>query len=348
MEERTQTTDTIEQFISEVSGERSALRKLLDPKNNILLITHTDMDGIGCEMVLRKFCPNLFPIYMSPNEIDLVMESLDTRMFQCILISDLCCSNDYILSDPRVITVDHHSTAKKFANEAAHIFVNEAVAATRLMYHFCETVFEQDIGFMDDFTNIVDDYDTWKMKDNRSYAFNYLFDVYGKDGFKERFGKTFDTELTLDEMKKWDAELDRIEKNVEEMPVFVRNYGVCKIGVIVNGEYKNEYCEKILKDKSLGLDLLIYIWYPFGGSVRMNNEITAINIGELIQSNKLGGGHQYAGGFRSKDKTVAGTLEALRVLMDAFVEEAREKDIHGVHNQSFISESLNEDGEMPF
>lgn len=340
----TPTDDTIEQFIQEIISKKSELQQLLNPSKRILLITHTDMDGVGCEMVLRKMCSNIFPIYMSPSELDLVMETLDTRDFDTIFISDLCCSQDYILSDPRVITVDHHSTAKKFASTDKNIFVNEAVSATRLLYFFYKILTGKEDSYMDDFTTIVDDYDTWKMNDSRSYAFNYMFDIYGIQGFKERFGEDFNPEMTKDEWDKWYKEEKRIKDNVAVMPVYVKEYkGKCKIGVIVNSEYKNEYCEQILKDKSIGLDLLLYIWYPFGGSVRLNQDNTTMNIGELLQSLKIGGGHAYAGGFRSKDKTIAGTLEAMRKIMDEFANKISETD-----KQNFIAESLDENGEMPF
>ena len=344
----TNNEDTIEQFVKEVGYQKDELIRLLNPGNNILLITHTDMDGIGCEMVVSKFCPKTFVVHMGPNEIDKVMESLDTRLFDCIIITDLCCSNSFILSDPRVITIDHHSSAKKCKNPVQNIFINEAVSATRLVYFMFRTILDEDIGYMDEFCTIVDDYDTWKMKDSRSKILNFLFDSYGADKFKKRFGKTFDPEVTDAELSKWYKELERIDKVAEKMPVYVRDYHFCKIGVIVNDEYKNEYCEKLFADKELGLDLIIYVWYSTGGSVRLNNHVTGLNLGEMISGLKLGGGHAYAGGFHSTDKTVAGTLEAIRDIIDCFVKTCEESNINEINTATDNLNIIGETEELTF
>lgn len=346
---KSNTDDTIEKFISDVEYQKYDLTKLIDKKNNILLVTHDDMDGAGCEMIVKKFCPNTFVINMKPAEVDKVFRTLDTSMFDCIIISDLCCTLDFVLNDPRVVIIDHHSSSKKYNNPVMNVFVNESVSATKLVYLFFRVLLDEDISYMGEFADVVDDYDTWKQKDPRSKILNFMFNTYGYRKFAKRFSKDFDPEVTDSELDKWYKEQERIEKTVENMPVFVRDYGYCRIGVIVNDEYMNEYCEGVMNDKDLDLDMVIYVWYPYGGSVRLNKKVNGINLGEILSDKlNIGGGHSHAAGYGAPDKTVAGNLEAIRSIIELFKDQCMNSDMEEINTVNVYEESISGMDELPF
>lgn len=177
----------------------------------IKLITHTDLDGIGCYIVTKHM------LLLTPEEIDVsftandkvdevVNETLDNiDNYICVFITDLSVNvetatrisemyNDGILHDDRfVVLVDHHLTAtwlddfdKK--NDWTTVKVDETiidgnvhkVCGTYLLYEYLEAmtgIKETNKSFLE-FVELVRQYDTWEWDSNNNIKPKQLNDLF--------------------------------------------------------------------------------------------------------------------------------------------------------------------------
>lgn len=175
------------------------------------LITHTDLDGIGCYIVAR------YQLLLTPEEIDVsftandkvddivneVLDNIDN--YNCVFITDLSVNentalrisemyNDGILHDDRfVVLIDHHLTAtwlddfdKK--NDWTTVKVDETiidgnvhkVCGTYLLYEYLEAmtdIKETNKSFLE-FVELVRQYDTWEWDLNNNIKPKQLNDLF--------------------------------------------------------------------------------------------------------------------------------------------------------------------------
>lgn len=166
----------------------------------IVQITHTDLDGIGCEVIGKQhYGKELRVKKVNYDRIDQVVRNTlrDLTRSDTLIISDIFVENDEMVEELRtfpgiLLVFDHHKTAipriKKLMNErgdamvytntvkkhelyyqAGHrsvAVVREGVSATRLMAWY----FRQDLPSV----KLVDEYDTTGTVEGDAGKLNYL------------------------------------------------------------------------------------------------------------------------------------------------------------------------------
>lgn len=149
-------------------------------KEKKIVITHTDLDGVGCFTLLMKVFPNVEVITVrSPSDLPKVIKEVftqfktdDPKTHLDVYITDLSLSKDTeegkeaadILewynreANRSVLYVDHHKTSEwlKLKDWAV---VDTSFAATKVLWKVLSEVFSLDD--LSDFVEMVHNYDTW-------------------------------------------------------------------------------------------------------------------------------------------------------------------------------------------
>jgi len=184
-------------------------------KTKVILLTHTDLDGIGCAILARS-CDTIElvdVIHTSYNNGDMlfnITKILDTIESDTELhITDISFRKDDPYIDmildavenknhplSKVILIDHHATsmwlnnyerAVKYTSKDEsnlHISLSDDVCATRLYTFYIRRVLNKHHIMFDIFATIVNDYDLWYHKYGISKKLNTVLmnelNMYGR------------------------------------------------------------------------------------------------------------------------------------------------------------------------
>lgn len=162
----------------------------------IKLITHTDLDGIGCEILGRLlFEDDIDVSRCGYNNVNDVVEQtiLNHKHYEKIIITDISVNetvaNDLDYISNKVMLLDHHSSAL-FLNKYTFATIKETyykgkTCGTQLLYNCFENSSKTDK--LSNFVEMVRRYDTWEWKDKYNdempKRLNDLLYIMGKDKF---------------------------------------------------------------------------------------------------------------------------------------------------------------------
>lgn len=180
--------------------------------SKIKLFTHTDLDGIGCAILAylafgRESVDVEYCDYSNVN--DKVVEFWDDpelEAYDYIFITDISIKEKLAIhitneaSEPRVRLFDHHATALGLNKydwcevSAMNDTLGIKTSGTELFYTYLrrrgrfEHLSDNVIGNIDEFVDIVRDYDTWRWKELGKEGIvckqvNDLFYIYGREKF---------------------------------------------------------------------------------------------------------------------------------------------------------------------
>lgn len=298
------------------------IKKYLTKDSKVLNITHNDMDGIGCNIILSNCINNIEHRKASYPTIDGMIKNVNFDEYDCIIVSDIAPEkqDDVLSLSEKIILLDHHPTALRHHNPSKNRFVYEGKSATHLVKEFCELVFGYDLSYLDDFVFLVNDYDMWEHQDPRSKQLNMLYYFYWDTKFRQRF---FDgvTEFKDDEVaffKKRDHAFNELYNNLEV-------YDLDSIhGCLIScDEFVNDVCEKLQKEEEYQI---IFARNPNSKNVSVRSQIEECNIGEVLKELEIGGGHPNAGGMHAPDlKKFQNNLSLIEKTLYERFESARKR-----------------------
>lgn len=166
---------------------------------DILGITHTDADGYGCEVMLRKAYPDKNIVVLTaseqgPHSIEIIGDYIvskipdDTKIF----IMDLAPDDGRKFIDPfrhhdsEVNVVDHHEWDESDYNQIdweANVYHNTDKCATQIMH---DQFVENPSSAITEFANLTADHDLWiKDKEEKSDALSDLAYKSTRDDYVE-------------------------------------------------------------------------------------------------------------------------------------------------------------------
>ena len=184
----------------------SAFRDRLKEKK--IVITHTDLDGVGCFTLLMKVFPNVEVVPVrSPSDLPKVIKEVftqfktdDPKTHLDVYITDLSLSEDTeggkeaadILewynreANRSVLYVDHHKTSEwlKLRDWAV---VDTSFAATKVLWKVLSEVFSLDD--LSDFVEMVHNYDTWNPDPNERELGSYWTMLINEMGLNYFMGR---------------------------------------------------------------------------------------------------------------------------------------------------------------
>lgn len=281
----------MKQFYTDVQRQIKTLRSLFTEDSSILLLTHKGcLDGHGCQMLMEKNFNDVFTVKLSPADTDSYVQTLNTDDFDVIIFADLSTKDKVFLNKPNTVLVDHHATAAELHNPSNNIFVYQDECGTYLLQKFIECIKQKQNKKLDDLVNVINDYDMWRLCDDRSKPLQALFYHIGEDTFTDRFWN-FKVKFNEEEINWWKETLAHRKLIFDNMDVFQAEGS--KVGFVFQTEFSNEFCDDALNE--LDIDVIVFV-KPRMGSVRTNRK--DISVGKMLEDLGIGGGHDQAGGFR--------------------------------------------------
>lgn len=265
--------------------------------DNKLLVTHTDLDGVGCALVFLRCYPKarvIFADYDNVNEF--IMEILKHDKNEDILITDLSVNAEVAeLLDRRgkVGMLDHHDTAKWLAEKYEWATVDNRKCGTRLTFEMLKQYFHLDD--LEEIVDLIEDWDLWgaasgsdRPRDS-AIELQMIFEFYGRNRFLYNLieGRKFDPEIPSILMEHFKA---YCEETVEIMEIHEKDGYV--FGVCMADRYKSLLGHWLLSQFDIEY---VMILDPRKGVVSLRGKGN-IHLGELAKK-AGGGGHPKAAGF---------------------------------------------------
>jgi uncharacterized protein len=166
------------------------------------LLTHTDLDGIGCAVVFSGARPGQGPIELVENGAidDRVREALAARIDDAaaheVLVTDhgvdattADTAEAFVRAGGRFVLLDHHRSSLHLSGRA-WATVDPDRSATGLLFDHLGRP-----GEFAEFARLVEDHDLWRHQDPRSARLATLVGLLGAERFLTRFGEDPSVEL---------------------------------------------------------------------------------------------------------------------------------------------------------
>lgn len=171
--------------------------------NEFIQVSHNDMDGAGCNIVLREKFPDIKTYHTNYNDITQHLEYVDTDITfhtKLVFVTDLSFSKEDLIMLVRLaqrhehvtfVYIDHHD----YEGERGEVFAKIAkvsnikvlheigTSATKLTYRFTKST-NPDLGKLVD---IIDVFDIWRLHDplfQAGFFLNTIFWEFKMSGFK--------------------------------------------------------------------------------------------------------------------------------------------------------------------
>ena len=262
------------------------------PRNaKILSISHNDLDGVGCQILLGAVFPNITYINCSYFDIDKELLATDPTEYDYVLVTDIFPNNVESLEKfDNLILIDHHQTAINCPEKKW--YVNKLYSATYLVKHFLDKMFgPEKLERYTRMVKLINDYDLWQRKYKNSSALNYLFTLYYAEKFRERF-RTGDLTLTAHEKEYIDGIHRKFDDIYENLEIFeCENINAC---FFISDVMVNELSNKLLHTD--GYDMVFFNTLK-NYKVSIRSKLDDFNVGIYLKEKNIGGGHFKAAGI---------------------------------------------------
>lgn len=267
-----------------------------------LHITHNDLDGLGCAVLIKNFLPgNITTMYLGYSEVDSVIEE-QMMYYDQIIVTDVSPqygSVEMMAGEKDVLIIDHHKTSESLKDFPFTIHDNSK-CATLLTYEYLI-----DNGYKaeeyEDFARCINDIDLWHLKRNDSLKMGVLFNLYGISRMEERFlscpynGFTEEEELIIT------LEEERRDNYINKAKKYINTYkdkDGLTFSVLFAESYASELCNSIIMEGIADYVLQINPQTK-KASLRSHKDI---DISGIAVRNG-GGGHKNAAGFPLTNET---------------------------------------------
>lgn len=276
-------------------------------------ISHTDLDGVGCQIVSSHiFKYGAIKFYNANyNDVDQVIAKVigEMRKDDRLLITDLSPCNpetidllDNLYNKSSVTLIDHHKTAMESLHDKPWAKIDLKFCATKLLYNYMHCYEIEELAA---FTNIVNDYDLWIHKDARSSRFNTLLHGLGIEDFRCRFQHKLSLVESETESKIIDILIgidnSYVRKAVELAKIMTDDSGT-QYALVFAERMSSNIGESILSQNPQIQYVLIINAQNKTASLRSRKG--EYDVSALAKS-RGGGGHQPASGYRIQEIKVS-------------------------------------------
>ena len=281
-----------------------------------LLLTHTDLDGVGCAVLFTGAGP-------AGGRVELVDNgSIDGRVLAAlaalpaILVTDHGVEaatadrvDAYIAAGGTFTLLDHHRSNEHLRGRP-WATVDESRSATGLLFDHLG----QPAAFAE-FTRLVEDHDLWRHHDPRSARLAALVGLLGHERFLSRFSGEPAVAFTAGETLLLDHEDSRREeylaKKLEQARVFERD-GV-RWAVCYAEQYQSDVAERLMT--GLGV-VATAVVNPARRTVSLRGRDFDVS---AVAERQGGGGHARAAAFSFRGSDLEVELARFESSLDAFL-----------------------------
>jgi uncharacterized protein len=275
-----------------------------------LLLTHTDLDGVGCGVLFSGARPGQGTVELVDNG------SIDARVRDALAASSAILVTDhgidaatadlvdaYIAAGGHFTLLDHHRSSQHLAaREWATI--DEARSATGLLFDHLG----QPTAFAE-FARLVEDHDLWLHTDPRSARLAALVGLLGHERFLARFVENPQVRFAEGEILLLDNEDSRREdylaKKLEQARVFERE-GV-RWAVCYAEQYQSDVAERLMTQLDVAATAIVN---PARRTVSLRGRDFDVS---AVAQRMGGGGHARAAAFTFRGGELEEELERFEV-----------------------------------
>lgn len=267
-----------------------------------LHISHNDLDGLGCGVLIKKFMPgNIKTAYLGYDDIDRYIEQ-NYHYYDRIIITDVSPQYgtvEMLAGEKDVLIIDHHASSDALKDfHFTHHDITKC--ATMLTYEYLLQK-----GFKaeeyEEFARCINDVDMWFLKREDSLKMSVLFNLMGITRMEERFLSTpyttfTDTEklmITLEEERR-DNYIKKAMRNIET----IKDKDGLTVTVVFAESYASELGNYIISE-----DISDYVMLINAQSKKVSlRSRKDVDIRHIAERNG-GGGHKNAAAFSIKNET---------------------------------------------
>lgn len=282
--------------------------KKLTQNSKILNLTHDDLDGITCSIILGNVfkSKNIDYHYCSYYNIDSILKNINYDNYDFIFMTDITPNVKSLDGLPdKIILIDHHDSAINLNDPKNYKFINTKYCASKLVKFFCEKYFDINLSYLNKLVYYTNDYDMWIHESKNSMQLNYLVYYYWQEKFRKRF---FDgnMKLTNDEKQYLLDRNKEYKKKYKELNVY--NFERGNSCFISSKDFINEFCHDLMNEK--GYDF-VFCRNEKNNSISIRTIREDFHIGNCLKDLGLGGGHKMAAGFVCKLDNLYDNIEII-------------------------------------
>lgn len=282
----------------------------------VLHITHNDLDGLGCGVLIKKFLPgSITTNYLSYDDIDSVIEK-NFHKFDQIVITDVSPAFNTIevlAGEKDVLLIDHHLTTEKLKKFPFTVHSTEK-CATLLTYDYLISQ-----GFKAEaykrMAEAINDIDLWLLRGEEGMKLNMLFHLLGIARMEERLLQTPFEGFTEAEKLLISIEEDRkenyIKKAMKNLTIHTDKANL-RFAAVFAESYASELGNTIIAQNIADYVIMINA-QGRRVSLRSRKDVSIVEIAERMN----GGGHKNAAGFpapRGEDFNMNSLLERMGLI----------------------------------
>lgn len=278
-------------------------------KLRILNITHADMDGIACSIILKNFYDTVYVVPVTyQSESFTVSDALKQykEKFDLILCTDFYPTKTIaeLQKLSNLVVLDHHESVEDKNNDD-NIIINTLYSGCELTYNFISKF--KDISNLQPFVALVSDWDMFRLKDTRSSYFNNMYWEMGPKWFLRRF---MTGNITLyPEEKQYFIDSNKEFKNMYENLEIV---DMARNGVYFETARFHYECIEALKKDG-------YKWFAIKNKNNLSVRCDDVDLPNICTKIGRGGGHRHAVGIPlNNGENITELLKQLEYYIDDY------------------------------
>jgi len=276
------------------------------------LLTHTDLDGVGCAVLVQGVVENAAPPQLVDNgSIDeRVRIAIEERRAEPgrhrILITDhgvndgtAALIEEWLAAGGELQLLDHHRSSEHLIGRS-WATIDEVHSATGLLWAYLGRP-----ARFGEFAALVEDHDLWLHRDPRSPRLALLLGLLGQQRFLTRFVAQPEVEFTEGERLVLEVEESRRESYLARKAeqAILRDLRGVAWAIVYADSYQSELAERLMSRFGAGATAIVN---PSRRTVSLRGRTVDV---AAIAERQGGGGHARAAAFSFRDVPLELSLE---------------------------------------
>jgi oligoribonuclease NrnB/cAMP/cGMP phosphodiesterase (DHH superfamily) len=271
-------------------------------------ITHNDLDGIGCAILMEKVFPEVKTFPIDYRELPKVLPRvLEKAKMNQVYVTDIALTEELAkLCDDhgKVQHVDHHISSKKVSDKYPWSLFNVNNCATYLLWKMLSQY--ANLEDYKEFVELVDNYDTWghgTQPTEKARDLNRLLKMLGPEVFVSRFKAKASVKFNSIEEAIINTDKNMEEKYLQEAITYtqaMRDKDGNVFLLVAAEQYTSSLGNYLLHQFEEAEYVVILDMLHDKASLRSKGKV---NVADLAKACG-GGGHAKAAGFLMNDTAV--------------------------------------------
>lgn len=284
-------------------------------KENICVLTHTDLDGVMCGLLFQAAYGenNIVVQNLNYNEINSAAVEASSATAETIFVTDILCNEESLSklleSGKNVVVIDHHKTSSwvlDIQHSGLKVVLDTTKSATLLVWEWLKSQ-GFNLNSWEKLVMAVNSHDLWLRDNPQSEKINSLLYLLGQARFSRRFLENQSLELSPAEELVLQLERERADRVIssalERVQYFTDSQGK-RYGFLYAEGYPSEIGAAIANQTGVDYAVIIMMHItPVPGEkpgVVSLRSADKADVSEIARCHG-GGGHKNAAGFFVKN-----------------------------------------------